>query len=93
MTTTTWKTDNDVDVTPGEHGFLDALGTVSFTLGCGCRTNHSEPDWAIRFKRVGHLYPCEKHGEQVITRATVRLTGWKPLDPAMEELFQAEKGA
>lgn len=65
-----------VDVTPGAHSFLDALAVVTFKLGCGCRTRGGEPDHAHILKRVGSTYPCSKHGEQVITRSTLRLAGW-----------------
>jgi hypothetical protein len=71
-----------VDVTVGAHSFLDALSSISFTLGCGCRTRpiggHDDEDVAVWQKNVGSTFPCSKHGEQVITRSTQRLTGWKP---------------
>lgn len=69
----------DIDVTPGAHSPLDALATVSFKLGCGCTKNHhdSEPTRRVEIKSVGSEYPCRRHGDQVITRATFRLGGWR----------------
>ena len=72
-----------IDVTPGVHSHVDALGVVSFKLGCGCTIPPgTEPDEAYLFKKVGSEYPCRKHGDQVITRSTVYLRGWKEPSPA-----------
>lgn len=81
-----------VDVTPGKHNAIDALATVSFKLGCGCNTRMTrEPDDAFLLKHVGGEYPCSKHGDQVITRSTLRLAGWKQVDP-VERLFRERTG-
>lgn len=69
-----------VDVTPGEHSFLDALAIVSFKLGCNCNvrmTAVKDASRAVELKQVGSTYPCNTHGEQIITRATTRLCGWQ----------------
>lgn len=65
-----------VDVTPGRHPFTSALGTVSFKLACGCSTRPSVEGEVYLFKKAGGVYDCSKHGGQVITRSTERLTGW-----------------
>lgn len=74
-----------VDAIPGAHFWLDALATCSFKLGCGCSIPMSKPEDAQEahlIKIVGAQYPCSKHGEQVITRSTLRLAGWK--EPSKE---------
>lgn len=72
-----------IDTTPGAHSFLDALGVVSFKLACGCNVRSRSPreveddDLIIHFRQSGSEYPCTKHGDQVITKATTRLVGWR----------------
>lgn len=71
-----------MDATPGAHSFLDAQAVVSFALACGCRTRPGDPKRdaieAHLTKCAGSTYPCSQHGEQIITRATQRLVGWRP---------------
>jgi hypothetical protein len=74
----------NVDVTPGAHSIVDALATVSFKLACGCNTRMTRPEEAgeaFLLKYVGCTYPCNRHGEQVITRSTLRLVGWRDAPP------------
>lgn len=70
----------EVDCTPGAHSFLDALAVVSFTLACGCRIRNcriEDASEAVIQLRVGNEYPCPRHDDQVITRSTQKLVGWK----------------
>lgn len=67
-----------IDVTPGAHRHTEARGTVSFKLACGCYKPHGADGVIFEFKTVGCEYPCSEHGDQVITKATTRLTGWTP---------------
>jgi hypothetical protein len=56
----------------------DALASVSFKLACGCSIPPSEPPHGRAFlhKTVGSTYECNKHGEQIIVRATNYFKAW-----------------
>jgi len=68
-----------VDVDPDAHEFVKALCTVSFKLACGCRIPPGSPadaGHAFIMKHAGSPFPCNKHGEVIITRSSLRLVGW-----------------
>lgn len=88
----------EIDVTPGAHSLIDAIGTVSFKLACGCTIapiypNPNDPeDRLFLHKRPGSEIDCDKHGSQVITRSTQRLTGWATPDPVTELIRASLRG-